>query len=922
MKQIWISILILLFPAFILAQNEILLERSYPESAFDQFAQDIEQDLGVHFHYQQDWIDSLRTPEVSQGTTLREALNSALAGSNLAFYLSSDQVFVFRGKALITDFPQFDKATEEEKQVVPHDNGQQLDEQYMSTKSISEKSNLVIGSRERAVRGRKSVLSGHISSVKTGEALIGAAIYVNETGAGTIADVDGNFQLELYPGNYTILVHHMAMKETEYGLTVLSDGTLDIELDENLIELEEITVTDNRHSNVKGMFMGYERISVKSMKEVPVVLGEKDVLKIVQLLPGVQNAGEGSSGFNVRGGTADQNMFYINNISIYNTSHLFGFFTSFSPDIVSDFSLYKNSVPAKYGGRIASIFNITTRQGNKNHLFAQGGISPITAHLAVEGPIVREKVSFVVSGRSTYSDWILKRLNDYDLQNSNASFNDFTAGVDAIINPNNKLNAFFYASSDRFSLSTKNDYKYSNTGGSLRWDHSFSKNLSSDFSLSTSDYQFSTTDKNNISEAYSHEYELRHTEARADFVLLRFKDHRIEFGMNAIWYDLNRGEILPYGTESRRIPVDLGREQGIESGIYVSDEFELLPRLGVLLGLRYSFYGLLAPSDINYYEEGMPMDQYSYLETVHQENGLVKSYSGLEPRAALNYQLGANSSLKASYSRLQQFIFLLSNTIAIAPNDQWKLTDYHISPPVSDQVSLGFYQDIRDPSLNLSVEVYKKWVNGIVEYKDGADFISSEPIETQVLQGSQNSRGVEFMVRKNSDKLTGWLSYAYARSTITIDGEHDEQKINGGNPYSSNFDKPHSLNLVANYRISRRLSVSSNLVYSTGRPVTLPVSTYYAEDRPYLLYSSRNAYRIPNYFRMDLSVNLEGNLKSKKFAHSFWMLSVYNLTGRENAYSVYYEVVDDQINGYQLSIFGRPIVTLSWNFKFGNYNSN
>jgi hypothetical protein len=922
MRQIWTGIFILIFPALLQAQNEIVLERSYPESAFDQFALDIEQDLGIHFHYQRSWIDSLRTPALSQGTTLKEALNSALEGSNLAFYLISDQVFVFIGNSLVTEFPQFDKEVEEEKQVVAHDNGQQLDEQYMSTKSISEKRNLLIGSRERAVRGRKPVLSGHISSAKTGEDLIGAAIYVNETGAGTISDVNGNFQLELNPGNYTILVHHMAMKEAEYGLTVLSDGSMDIELDENLIELEEITVTDTRHSNVKGMFMGYERISVKSMKQVPVVLGEKDVLKIVQLLPGVQNAGEGSSGFNVRGGTADQNMFYINNISIYNTSHLFGFFTSFSPDIVSDFSLYKNSVPAKYGGRIASIFNITTRQGNKNNLFAQGGISPITAHLALEGPIIREKVSFVVSGRSTYSDWILKRLNDYDLQNSNASFNDFTAGVDAIVNPNNKLNAFFYASSDRFSLSTKNDYKYSNTGGSLRWDHRFSENLSSDFSLSTSDYQFSNTDKNNITEAYSHEYTLRHTEARADFVLMKWKDHRIEFGMNAIWYDLNRGEILPYGTESRRIPVDLGREQGIESGIYVSDEFELLPRLGVLLGLRYSFYGFLAPADVNLYEEGAPMDQYSYQQTVHHDNGIVKTYSGLEPRVALNYQIGANSSLKASYSRLQQFIFLLSNTIAVAPNDQWKLTDYHISPPVSDQVSLGFYQDIRDPSLNLSVEVYKKWVNGIVEYKDGADFISSEPIETQVLQGSQNSRGVEFMVRKNSDKLSGWLSYAYARSTITIDGEHDEQQINGGSPYSSNFDKPHSLNLVANYRISRRLSVSSNLVYSTGRPVTLPVSTYYAEDRPYLLYSSRNAYRIPNYFRMDLSINLEGNLKSKKFAHSFWMLSVYNLTGRENAYSVYYEVLDDQINGYQLSIFGRPIVTLSWNFKFGNYNSN
>jgi len=923
MRRIWILILTVLLPSALYGQEKILLERSYPESSFIRFAQALEQDEGIRVFYHQCWVDSLRTPAIQQGTALFDALTYALDGSKLSFYMSSKQVFVFEGEALPAEYPQFENQDEVKRKqdALASDKGQEND-QFLVTKTISEKRNLVIGSREQAQRGRKSVLSGHISSFRTGEALIGATIYVKETGLGTISDVDGNFELTLDPGNYSIMVQHMAMKGSEYGLSVLSDGDLIIELDENLIELEEITVTDNRHSNVKGMFMGYERISVKSMKEVPVVLGEKDVLKIVQLLPGVQNAGEGSAGFNVRGGAADQNMFYINNISIYNTSHLFGFFTSFSPDIVSDFSLYKNNVPAKFGGRIASIFNITTRQGNKNHFFAQGGISPITAHMAIEGPIVKEKVSFVASGRSTYSDWILKRLNDYDLQNSNAAFNDFTVGIDAIVNPNNHLNLFLYSSSDRFSLSSKSDYEYSNTGASLRWDHTFSKTLTSDFSLSTSDYQFSTDDKNNISEAYSHQYALRHTEARADFVALKLEGHRIEFGMNAIWYDLNRGEILPYGAESSRIPVDLGREQGIESGVYVSDEFELFPRFNVLLGLRYSFYGLLAPADINYYEDGEPLDQYSYLETVHQESGLVKSYSGLEPRAALNYQLGANSSLKASYSRLQQFIFLLSNTIAIAPNDQWKLTDYHISPPVSDQVSLGFYQDIRDPSLNLSVEIYKKWVNGIVEYKDGADFISSEPIETQVLQGSQNSRGIEFMVRKNSDRLTGWLSYAYARSTITIDGEHSEQQINSGNPYPSNFDKPHSLNLVANYRISRRLSVSSNLVYSTGRPVTMPVATYYAEGRPYLLHSSRNAYRIPNYFRMDLSLNLEGNLKSKKFAHSFWMLNVYNLTGRENAYSVYYEVVDDQVNGYQLSIFGRPIVTISWNFKFGNYNSN
>lgn len=351
--------------------------------------------------------------------------------------------------------------------------------------------------------------------------------------------------------------------------------------------------------------------------------------------------------------------------------------------------------------------------------------------------------------------------------------------------------------------------------------------------------------------------------------------------------------------------------------------FELFPRLNLLLGLRYSHFAQLGPADINLYEEGLPKNKYSYTETINYEKGkVVKSYSAFEPRAALNFRLARNSSIKASYNRLQQYIFLLSNTVAVAPNDQWKLTDYHIPPPLADQVSLGYYQDFKDAGINFSVEVYKKWVNNVVEYKDGADFISSEPLETQILQGKQDSRGVEFMVKKNNRRLTGWVSYTYSRSTIIIDGEYDEQKVNSGMPYSSNFDIPHSFNLVSNYRISKRLSFSSNIVYSTGRPVTLPVASYYADDRPFMLYSSRNAYRIPNYFRVDLSINLEGNLKFKKAAHSYWMLNVYNLTGRNNAYSVYYTVEEGQIQGHQLSIFARPIVTLSWNFKFGNYNTD
>jgi len=921
MKRVINIFLILALSHSLFGQQDIVLKKSYADQPLQELFNSISKEQNLSVFFRQEWIDSIRCGSLEAGTGMEEVLRAILSGTELNFHVSGNQIYIYQGSALVSELPEFEKYKIKAAEIKPG-TVSELAGKYIRTESMSEEKFITIGRRVEGNNGRVCQVNGRISNRVSGEALIGATIILTESGAGTITDVNGDFQLRVRPGKYQISVNHMAMKEMLYGLNVLSSGDMSIELENELIELQEVTVIDKRHSNVEGMMMGFDRISTKAMKEIPVVMGEKDVLKVAQMLPGVQNAGEGSSGFNVRGGSADQNMFYINKISIYNTSHLFGFFTAFSPDIISDFSLYKNNVPSKYGGRIASIFQINTRQGNKDHFFAQGGISPITAHFSVEGPIVKEKVTFVASLRSTYSDWILKRVNDQDIRNSNASFYDGTVGINADINANNRVQAFYYQSSDKFSLSSKNDYAYSNTGGSLSWKHSFSDLFSVDLSAASSLYQFSTSDKNNITEAYTHDYYIRHSEARADFLIVP-ENHRIEFGVNSVLYDLNRGDILPFGVESNRIPVYLGNEQGLENSIYVSDEIKLHQRLTVLAGLRYSYYNLLGPVDVNNYLPGLPLNKYNRVDSEHFAKGSsAKTYSGLEPRAAINYRVGQNASVKASYNRLRQYLFLLSNTIAIAPNDQWKLTDYHISPPVSDQLSVGYYHDFKEAGINISVEAYKKWVQDVVEYKDGADFISADPLETQILQGSQDSKGIEFMLKKNSNRLTGWLSYTYSRSTILIDGMFDEERINKGNPYPSNFDRPHSFNLVSNIRLSRRLSFSSNLVYSTGRPVTLPIAAYFSEGEKYLLYSDRNEYRLPDYFRIDFSVNLEGNLKYKKVAHSYWMLNIYNASGRHNAYSVFYEVKDGQVLGYQLSVFAQPIVTLSWNFKFGNYNAD
>jgi hypothetical protein len=880
----------------------------------------IESEFKVTIYYRPEWLVDVKATQPVNLTSLQNTLAEWLNGTSLRWYADADRVYIFPGKFIVPDLPEYNM----DKELSSADNFHSETEldAYLQTKTISETKFITIGTdQNRRVKSQSNIYGSIINKV-SGEPMIGATVYINELKKGTITDVNGEFLLKLMPGEYTLRVSHMAMKEMTLGVKVLSSGPLNLELENELVELEEVTVSDRRQTNTGSMLMGLERISSKSIKEIPLVLGEKDVLKVAQMLPGVQSVGEGASGFNVRGGSADQNMIYINNIPVYRTSHLFGFFTAFNPDIVSDFTLYKNNIPASYGGRIASVFEINTRIPNKERFFMSGGISPITGHLMMEAPVVKEKVAVAASVRSTYSDWILKQINDKDLQQSDAAFYDGSLGLTAGINGKNNIEAFLYRSSDRFSLSEWNDYQYSNQGGSVRYTHDFSDALSSELLFSHSNYQFSSNDKTNVSEAYSQEYALNHSEGRLDFLWTKPRNHRIEFGLNSVMYTLDRGTITPFGQESMRIPVDFGQEFGLESALYFSDEFKLTPRLNALAGIRYSLYSYFGPAEVNRYSPDQPKLLHNLIGSDTYGRGeIVRSYSGFEPRISLNYALSTHSSVKVAYNRLKQYIFLLSNTIAIAPNDQWKLVDYHLVPPEADQASAGFYYDFKEAGISTYIEGYKKWIHHVVQYRDGADFISVDPIETLVLQGKQNSWGVEVMVKKSKNNLTGWMSYAYSRSLVTVDHPFPENRINDGNVFPSNYDRPHSVNMVANYRISRRISFSSNLVYMTGRPITLPIATYYSEGQQFLLYSPRNEYRIPDYFRIDFSINLEGNLKYKKLAHSFWMLSIYNLTGRNNAYSVFYELQNDDIQGYKLSIFAQPIVTLSWNFKFGNYNS-
>ncbi len=904
-----------------------LISGDFRGLTFKAFTAEVERQLPLRFIFREEWVRDVRMTAYGDSLDLTKVLDEDLSGKNLSYYLDEyNRIFVFSGAPLITYLPGYFSESEtglEQQEEMTRESLTQVEEHYMTGRKEAGMMTHTIGNIGNNPDGGATVINGEIKDRETGEPLIGATIFIEELSRGFVTNRFGHFTLSLPPGTYTARFNSLGMEEIVYQLKVISSGKLDLDMAKKLYSIHEITVKAGKYDYVRGVQMGFEQIPIKNIKEIPVVMGEKDLIRVVNLLPGVQSAGEGSSGLYVRGSAADQNMFIINQVPVYNTSHLFGFFSAFNPDIIRDFSFYKSNLPARYGGRLASVIDISARQGNNKQYTARGGISPITAHAAIEGPIVPDRTSLVLGARSTYSDWILSRMEDPDMRNSNAFFYDLAGGINHKQNEKNLIKAFGYYSKDRFSLASTNNYAYSNAGASLGWWHRHSTKMYSESSFAGARYKFSHEDLSVPLEAYRHDYSIDHLELKTDFNWTPVYRHEISFGGGAILYDLDRGEVLPLGDDSDREYLDLGSERGVEAAIYLSDKIPLTRKLTVQGGIRYSLFAYLGPQKVTEYLPGYPLSpEYATGSMDFKSGEIVRFYSGPEVRASLSQLLGENNSVKFSYNNTRQYLYMLSNTFAISPIDQWKLCDYYIPPAVADQFSIGFYQDMAKRTMHFSTELYYKKVRNILEYKDGADFISSPNIETEVLNGKQEAYGVELMMKKDAGKLTGWMSFTWAKSLIQVNGEYPWQKINNGKVYPANYDIPYSLNVVLNYRFNRRISYSANVVYHTGRPVTYPIAAFRIDGKKYMYFSDRNEYRIPDYFRIDMSLNLEGNLKSRKFAHSYWMLNVYNLTGRKNAYSVYFKTEGDNIRGYKLSIFGQPIVTLSWNFKFGNYASD
>lgn len=771
-----------------------------------------------------------------------------------------------------------------------------------------------IGSRTNKITEARAVLTGQIRNFHTGESIAGAVIHNITSGNTTTTDPLGNFSISVPTGRNTIEASFLGMMKGKRELMVYSKGNLDIELSEKVISLREVIIRSERDANVSSTQMGVDRIDISTLKQVPVALGEADILKVVLTLPGVQSVGESSTGLNVRGGATDQNLILFDQAVIYNPSHLFGFFSAFNPDVVKNVELYKSGVPASYGGRLSSVMTVTSREGNKKKFSGSGGLGMITGRLTLEGPIKKDKTSILVGGRTTYSDWLLKQIPDKSLQNSSGSFYDVNLHVNHEANSRNSFDLTGYFSNDKFRLNSDTLYRYSNMQSTFQWKHSFNKKLYGVFTTSFSRYEFDISSEENEVNAFTLNSAINQISAKADLSYFKSDNHEVNFGASIIRYDIAPGDLTPEGSESLVLPDLIEDEKAMESAIYISDQFQVSDKLTIDAGLRFSFYQYLGPQTFFDYS-GSLLEESTVTDTLAYGDGsLIANYQGPEYRLSARYLVNNTTSIKLSAQRMRQYIHMLSNTTAVAPTNMWKLSDRYIRPQIGDQVSLGLYKNFKANTIETSVEVYYKRMTDFLDYKNGAILLLNENIETDVLNTRGKAYGAEFLIRKMTGKFNGWISYTYSRSLLKTNTEN--YSINNGEYYSSNFDKPHDVTVISNYRFSKRVSLSVNFTYSTGRPITIPIGKYTYEGSERLAYSERNEFRIPDYYRADLSLNIEGNHKIKKLAHSSWSLSVYNLTGRNNAYSVFFRSEEGTIKAYQLSIFTEPIPTITYNFRF------
>jgi len=764
----------------------------------------------------------------------------------------------------------------------------------------------------------KYTLSGYVKNMESGEVLNGASIQIKESDNGTVSNEYGFYSITLIKGTYVFTISYVGMESVEKTIELNTNRKLDFEIQPKVAELAEVKVAaKKKNDNVKKIEMSSIQLDIKSITKMPALLGEPDVIRSIQTLPGISTVGEGASGYNARGGNVDQNLILLDEAPVYNSSHLFGFFSVFNPDAVKSLKLIRGGINAQYGGRLSSVLDVRMKEGNTNKFSGSGGVGVIFSRLTLEGPMpgTKKRGSFIVAARRSYIDILSRPFLPAYMKGTEFYFYDLTAKANYNINEKNKVFISAYMGKDVFGSNTMG-FKWGNSTTTLRWNHLFSNKffLNTTAYYSKYDYELGAQTANE-GDGIRWKSNIVNYAVKPDFTWYPNSKNTVRFGAQSVFYDIKPGA-LTFSSGGVSTTVSLPNKYALESALYIENEQKIATKVILSYGLRASFYQYLGPGkSYNYQETVVGAEKQLISTNDHGNFDVIKSFWNPEPRISMKYDINEVSSIKASYNRTVQYIHLISNTAASSPLDMWTLSTNNLKPQLADQGALGYFRNFFKNKLETSVEVYYKWMQNQLEYIKNADVFLNETYEAQLLNGVGRAYGAEFFVRKSEGRLNGWMSYTLART------ERKASSINMNDWFPSRFDRTHNLNIVLSYNLTKRIEVAANFIYTSGTPSTFPNSKIALQEikYAYIENDARNNYRIPDYHRLDLSLTLKPKKKENRKWYGEWVFSVYNVYSHSNAFSVYFQTNPNnpsKTQAIQYSMIAKPIPSFSYNFKF------
>ena len=880
---------------------------SYREKPLPEILSDLESRYPVKFYYIPEKVPFYPITLEFNGQPFFQVMKKLLEGSLLTFSKWSANEIV----------------------LVPDDNRNRVFVESMISKwksgewqapvltSVAEKS-FTFGDPNAPPVAGKLTLKGQIKDDESDEAILGATILVRETGQGQVSDAQGEFQLKLSPGRYTLQINYISYQSQLNYVSLYADADLPVRLISMPQELNEVLIkAQSLEKGAQSTNMGIERLSAKSISELPTLMGEADVIKSLQTLPGVTNAGEGVAGFNVRGGNIDQNLILQDDAPLFNSAHALGFFSIFNADAVEQINLYKGHIPAQFGGRLSSVLDVQLKDGNMRKWVGKGSIGFISSRMLLEGPLKKDKLSILIGGRQSYLGPTLQQSTSITIKDSKAAFNDAILKLVWRVNAKNTFRLTGFTSSDDFRYAQDFGYNWQNYQLTGLWSRVHSDRFSTKIHASYGAYRAEQIDPEG-NDAFALRNGLDNLKLKLDNVLSVGTAHALRFGAEGSQYFAQPESIRPLSDISVILPEQVQKDNGREFAVYLQDEITFSDRIALSIGSRWSHYQNLGQRTVWYYEEGLPRENLTVRDSaIFGAGEVITAYGGLEPRASLKLGLSDNTSIKMSYNRLRQYIHLTSNTVAPTPVDVWQASNLYIPPQIADQYSVGWFLDGKEKKWETSVEFYYKSIKNVLDYKDLPELILNQRLETEILAGTGRAYGGEFSIRRTQGKLTGWFSYAYARSLVKVTGPSAAETVNAGRWFPANFDKPHQVNLIGRLQVNPTNSFTFNFTYSTGRPISIPISSYRLGSSVIANYSERNQFRIPDYHRLDIAYTVDNRQTRLKGIRGSVTASLYNVYGRANPFSIFFRRNEKgRPSAYQLAVVGSVIPAVSYNFTF------